>query len=839
MRCSYFGVSSKPGHVCSTHLVKLVMLRYVGRFVTYFTSRIQFKIIAPFALLTLFVAGAGTYFSTRLLADSLEERFTRQLVAAGSTVADGLAQREQLHLSTLRTIVFTTGIDQAVLAEDRAQLQNLLFPIMVNNNIDRVDVISAAGHQVLTIYRPLKASSVEDYKIIQTDLVEWPLVDKVLNGMADAQGNKYVALQRMDGNEFFFTAGPVKQDDQIVGAVVVGSYTKNLLASLKQVTFADVNFYDIEGGLIGSTMPADMDTAAALAITPQEMRPLLALEGEASPRRLVSLNGHEYDLLYGIFWARGEPLGFYSVAMPTTFIKSQGASARNQMVIIFATALFLVFGMGYVTSSMITRRLQHLMENALAVAGGDFTRRTHIATNDEIGSLARSLDHMTMNLADYTQKLQDRINELMTLYESSSAVTIRSDLNLEHVLQVIINSVSGVIQGTDQVIIYLLDESSQALFPRAAAPRYVETYPALTFDHDGGIHNLLATPRPQIINPVDLKTDSPGLLVSPGVTGVLVVSLIAGQEVIGMLMLIPEANRPHDELLNSDSERLLRTLANQAAIAIKNAQLFETTQQAYEELRQLDTLKTEFINIAAHELRTPLGAMMGYATFAQKRVPTNLRKTMDFLVASTLRMRTMVDAMLAIQRMDTGAAFLRLGVVDIGRILQKTVTDFQLLAELEGHTITLHVPADLSPIQADGEKMDLIFSNLLSNAIKFTPKQGYIDITVQEEADSMVVSVHDNGVGIASEDQERIFERFYQVRVEHIAGHSGMGIGLTTVKYLVELHGGHIRVESDGVPGQGSTFFVTLPKMVTIPSAHTLPLTADIQFFDKELTVPV
>ncbi|MBN1220341.1 MAG: HAMP domain-containing protein [Anaerolineae bacterium] len=778
------------------------------------------------------VAFIGTYLSTRLLTDSLEERFTRQLIDAGSAVADGLAQREQLHLATLRTIAFTEGIDEVILVGDQVQLQNLLFPIMANNNIDRVDVVNADGYHLLTIYRPPGAEAVEDYLTTSADLTDWSIVEKVLSGDIDAQGDKYVALNTIDGNDLFFTAGPVKQEGKIVGGVLVSSYVQNLIYSLKQTTFADVSLYDLGGNLVGTTIPGGENAEDIQIMSAKEMRPLLALEGDISPRRSITFGGHEYDLLYDIFWARGEPLGIYAVAIPTTYIVSHETNIRNYMFVIFGLALGLVLGIGYLMARRITGRLRHLMESAMAVAEGDFSRRIHISSNDEIGSLARSLDHMTKNLADYTEALQDRIEELITLYNSSSAVTIRSGLNLEHVLQAVANSVRGVIRGTDQVTIYLLDRDSQVLVPRVTAPKEAYALPPLAFEQGSNIHNLLRTTRPQIVSVAELRTYTQGYFSTNGATDVLVASLIAGQEIIGMLTLIPTVSHPR-ELLTEDSERLLGTLANQAAISIKNAQLFEATQQAYEELQQLDDLKSQFVNIAAHELRTPLGAMMGYVSFMQKRIPPNLQKTMDFLMVSTLRMRTMVDAMLTIQRLDAGKAFLRISSVDIGHILQKTVADFKPMAELEGHVVILDLPDNLPPIQVDAEKIDLVFTNLLSNAIKFTPEHGRIEIAVRDQDGSILLSFRDNGVGIRPEDQPRIFERFYQVPVDHLAGHGGMGIGLTTVKHLVELHGGTVWLKSE--LGQGSEFFVSLPKTISAsPETMTSVPEPDVQLFEPE-----
>jgi len=496
----------------------------------------------------------------------------------------------------------------------------------------------------------------------------------------------------------------------------------------------------------------------------------------------------------------------------------------------------LVFGIGYLAANTITGRLQHLMENAMAVAEGDFSRRIQVSTGDEIGLLARSLDHMTESLARYTSDLKIRIEELTALYESSTAVAVESDLDLDHVLQTVIISVRDAIHGTDQVTVHLLDERREEMILAASTSNQSNRFPNTSLG-EGEVRHILATTKPQAVPLSDFDVcSSDGVITRDGEFQVLVAPLIAGQEPIGMLTLVPDQGYQQGELLNEDSERLLGTLANQAAVAIKNAQLFEATQRAFEELRQLDDLKTQFINIAAHELRTPLGAMMGYASFVEKRAPQKLRGPMRFMVASTLRMRTMVDAMLTIQGLDAGTTFLRVTSVDVQSIIEKVSSDFQPMAELEGHVIGVDLPDELPAVQGDGEKIGLVLSNLLSNAIKFTPEKGYIEITAEDRDEVVLVSVRDNGVGIAPEDHERIFERFYQARAEHIAGHGGIGIGLTIVKHLVELHGGQVWVKSE--VGKGSKFSFTLPKMAAIHLTDSPFSTSEAQLLSEQ-EIPV
>jgi signal transduction histidine kinase/HAMP domain-containing protein len=516
------------------------------------------------------------------------------------------------------------------------------------------------------------------------------------------------------------------------------------------------------------------------------------------------------------------------VALQTTAIQSQGQTARNQMVVIFVTALVLVFAIGYLTSNMITGRVQHLMENALAVAQGDFSRRTYISAEDEIGSLARSLNEMTVSLAEYTTALQNKIAELTALYESSTAVTVKSSLNLDQVLDAVANGIRDVMRDADQVVIHLLNEDNKQLEPIHASPEAAVGFPSYKYEENGRIDSILTTARPQFIQLAEIEELSlngrPFASELAESRRALITPLVTGHETIGMLTLTFSSSGRHSTMtqLGEDSARLLGTFANQAAIAIKNAQLFEETQEAYEELQQLDRLKTEFINIAAHELRTPLGAILGHASSIEKRAPPNLKKYISFIVISALRMRTMIDAMLTIQRLDAGTAFLKVSMVEINTVINKVVTDYRPMAELEGHRMNVYMAEGLPKIEIDAEKIGLVLSNLISNAIKFTPEEGQIDVTSQDYGDSILVTVRDTGIGISPENQKQVFERFYQVSSEEMmkygnlgvgAGHGGMGIGLTIAKHLVELHQGEVWVESE--PGRGSTFFVTIPKTMS------------------------
>ncbi len=791
------------------------------RLIRFLSSRIQFKIILPFAALTLAVALMGTYLSTNLFAGSLEERFSQQLTDAADGVADSLAQRELAHLAQIRSIAFTEGVNEAIRDGDLQTLQTVVLIEVTNNNIDRVDVVNRDGERLLTVRRFPGQNVATGYTTEneRIDFITWPTVNHVLNTQPDDQGDKRVALSDMDGTPLFITAGPVRIEDEVVGAILVSTYMSDLLPTIERSVSTKISLYDADGRVLDSTIGNTPNIFSAINIPPTTVATLRNSSGSRSVQQSINIAESDYDMLPNIFWARGEILGFFSVAVETTGIIEESQNLRRTMFLIFGAAMVLVFGIGFITSNMITGRVQKLMENALAVAEGDLTRRTDLASYDEIGSLASSFNYMTTTL-------QKKIDELTALHESSTTITVQSGLNLQMVLDAVTSSIKELIPNTDQVVVHLLDEENQKLDLIASTSGQSDHFPSFRFERYGRLDNILTEARPQFIpfneieryslngHPFTYAHTNPQMLIVP---------LVNSQEAVGMISLTFNelAVGDNSAQFDEDNERLLGTFANQAAVAIKNAQLFETIQKAFEELRELDRLKTEFINIAAHELRTPLGSILGHASSAEKRAPPKLKKYVKFIVISAVRMRTMIDAMLTIQRLDAGTAFLKVRPTDIRKLIKKTVADYQPMAELEGHTIEMHLPEEPLTLEVDGEKLGLVFSNLISNAIKFTPEEGLIEITAQDQDQGILIAVRDTGIGLSLEDQKQVFERFYQVRPENMtshqnlgvgAGHGGMGIGLTIVKNLVELHQGEVWLKSE--LNQGSTFFVRLPKQV-------------------------
>lgn len=240
----------------------------------------------------------------------------------------------------------------------------------------------------------------------------------------------------------------------------------------------------------------------------------------------------------------------------------------------------------------------------------------------------------------------------------------------------------------------------------------------------------------------------------------------------------------------------------------------ERMQQAQiEKLREVDRLKTDFLNAASHELRTPLSSITGYAEFLEDRLGGPLTDVQSQYVSEIqkggLRLQHLVDDLLDFARLEAGTFTLACKETDLAQLLELEVASLRPQAE-EGHlSLCLDVPEGPAPIVIDAQRIGQVILNLVGNALKFTPPGGRIDVSLSRQPGEMRVEVRDNGPGIAAEHLPHLFERFFQVDPSLTRAHGGTGLGLAISKSLVEAHGGTIGVQSE--PHHGSTFWFALP----------------------------
>jgi len=226
-------------------------------------------------------------------------------------------------------------------------------------------------------------------------------------------------------------------------------------------------------------------------------------------------------------------------------------------------------------------------------------------------------------------------------------------------------------------------------------------------------------------------------------------------------------------------------------------------------LKELDRIKSEFVSIVSHDVRTPLTTIRGYVSLLPRVGPLNPRQQ-EFVEKVERAMQTIVELLnnlLDLSRLESGHV-LSMEPCSIAEILNEAAQIIRPQAEGKQQALILDIPPDLPTIHGDRRRLEQVFLNLLSNAVKYTPPGGRITLRAREQDGHIAVQVSDTGVGIPPQDLPHIFSKFYRVQREGEAA-EGTGLGLAIVKSIVERHGGRVWAESE--VGKGSTFTVLLP----------------------------
>ncbi len=270
---------------------------------------------------------------------------------------------------------------------------------------------------------------------------------------------------------------------------------------------------------------------------------------------------------------------------------------------------------------------------------------------------------------------------------------------------------------------------------------------------------------------------------------------------IGLLQL---ADKEHGEFTDED-EAFLVQLSRLAAIAIENAKL-------YEELRANDQRKDEFLAMLAHELRNPLAAISNAVKLGSKTLE---KADLDWagleVVARQLQhLSRLIDDLMDVSRITRGKIELRREVMEATPILESAASTVMTLVEERKHTLDVVIDRGNLWVKVDPTRLEQVVVNLLNNAAKYSENAGYIQLTARNEGNEVLISVRDKGVGILPEKLPEMFELFSQGDRSLARSEGGLGIGLTVVKKLVEMHEGTITARSEGL-GKGSEFIIRLP----------------------------
>jgi signal transduction histidine kinase len=294
-----------------------------------------------------------------------------------------------------------------------------------------------------------------------------------------------------------------------------------------------------------------------------------------------------------------------------------------------------------------------------------------------------------------------------------------------------------------------------------------------------------------------------------GFRGFLVAPLEAKHEVLGVVCLLYTSQ----ETVPASAVPALHALCGQIALVVRNIQYNEQLARKNEELTHLDQLKSDFMATMSHELRTPLTSIIGYSDMMLSGMTGELNEKQSAFVTSILdggeTLLNLINDVLDLTKIEAGRLELNREAIDLRACLLGVLPVVKPRARDKRIRISTFLPTDLPLVWADPSKLNQILLNLITNGIKYTHENGSVSVEARPLDDQVEIWVNDTGIGIAREDQDKVFQRFTQIDSSATRSQGGTGLGLAIVRELVELHGGSIRVQSK--LGKGSSFVFTMP----------------------------
>ena len=396
---------------------------------------IRFKVIVPYLLLTLLVAVTGVYVVTRLVAGSLNERLTNQLLEAGRVVSDALARQELKHVEIARLVAHTVGVAEAIQQNDKEALRKLVTPLAAGLQAETIVLIGQDGGELLHLLRQPDGSFLE--LASPSGVAELPLVQDWLNGAApQAPPRRGLGSSPQNGRYDYYTSLPIVSNNAIVGVVLVGTSLDTLLPYLKTIALADIIFYGNGGQAIATTLSTqgiEGEQLAALSIPTRDYLALLLSDNLVQGQNFT-LDGRSYSLARGPLRVGNDRIGVFAVVLPSQYVIQPSAVSRTTYVLLYTLAMAGVVAIGYAISRLIINPLYQLVRTSQAISQGDLNQRSGIRSTDEIGILASSFDEMTAKLQQRTAELErmyrvlEQMDRTKSLFLDVSAHELRSPL---------------------------------------------------------------------------------------------------------------------------------------------------------------------------------------------------------------------------------------------------------------------------------------------------------------------------------------------------------------------------------------------------------------------------
>ncbi len=450
------------------------------------------------------------------------------------------------------------------------------------------------------------------------------------------------------------------------------------------------------------------------------------------------------------------------------------------------------------------------------IVAGDTSFQAPVLSNDELGKVTDAFNRVVASLNQNEQDVKARTAAEISRLEfiSHTAEELAQSLDLDVVLEKVVQSAVPYLADWSVIDLFVEDDKlHRAAFAHVDPEKEILLKRDLDLSYgDAGHFQVLYEVRAKGTSIVFgggegsreiPETSDPERVAKIGVASVVTVPIFVRQNVVGVLTV---ASASPDRIYGRKEQLLAEDLARRAGYAIENSRLFQEAKLAVQ-------TRDDFLSIASHELRTPLTPlrmqlqMLGRALRSDKEIdPARVATFIDTSDRMVARLTRLVEDLLEVSRINSQRLELRYEDFDLVALLREILSRFQWEIDRAGARVQLSAPEKILGSWDPG-KVEQVFVNLLTNALKYGG-QSTVEIEVRDEGANIRLSVRDQGIGIATADLERIFQRFE--RAVNTNTYGGLGLGLYITSQIVELHGGKISVKSE--EGKGSTFVVELPK---------------------------
>ncbi|MFN0119286.1 MAG: PAS domain S-box protein [Blastocatellia bacterium] len=417
--------------------------------------------------------------------------------------------------------------------------------------------------------------------------------------------------------------------------------------------------------------------------------------------------------------------------------------------------------------------------------------------------------HVEESLRNYTDRLriQRDIDQAILAARSPRAIARAILPGLQRLIPHDRASVVVVNEDTGQMEFLTVFSRMEGGFREGAVTSY---------DKAGA--NLFRQMRAHIIQ--DLETEDPGYpgldeIREEGLRSYVMVPMVVNEHLLGSLnfgSLQPGAyGEKHADIA--------RDIADTLALAIQNARLYEAEQRARAAAEAADRLKDEFLATVSHELRSPLNAILGWNHLLRSGNvnPEIQQRAIETIERNARAQAQLVNDLLDVSRIVSGKLRLSITEIDLIPVIVNALDSVRPAAAAKGISLETAFASTPALVSGDPDRLQQVMWNLLHNAVKFTPANGLVSVSLARASDRLELAVRDNGRGVSPDFLPFVFDRFRQAERSITRSHGGLGLGLSIVRHLVELHGGTVSVASPG-EGLGATFSVTLP----VPPSSTL-----------------